>query len=490
MTALVGGAFLLGLGASGSSSSAGAQEATSISTLFSQALVEATASGYDMSYGFENFTVPTIAQGAVPLSTTTLTADPNATGLASLVYPGPLLANLGAVADQSSPGAGEQIPKYPIVAEASSPGDRPSASEANGAMRVETDELGAVSVASYTSPLDVPQLAAVLRAGSIRSSTSSVAEAGSVVARARSVITDFALLDGLVTIDSITTDLVAQSDAARSGTSGGTTVSGVRFLGLDAVLDADGLRLAAAPGGGGAPGGGLGGVLGAADPVLEPVTEQLAGVMQQLTGRVGTDLDPVLAQAGISMRLLRPDEVVSGAQASRTSNGVLIESTFDGSQQQALTTLVDLVPPDARGAIGPVPNPVSMLTETHLTSVSLGAASVGVNASPPFPLLDIALPDLPAPDAGTAPLDGGFEQGLPALGGGGGETAGGGGGTTASPEPIAALASTAVPALAVALLVLGAPFFAAGSSRLADNVLSEVVSGCPEGRDKLPAPEG
>ena len=78
----------------------------------------------------------------------------------------------------------------------------------------------------------------------------------------------------------------------------------------------------------------------------KPLTEQLSGVMKQLTGAVGTDLDPVLAQAGFSMRLLQPNEVLSGAQASRSSSGVLIESTFDGSKQQALATLVGLVPPD------------------------------------------------------------------------------------------------------------------------------------------------
>jgi hypothetical protein len=468
--------FALGLGAGGG---ARAQEAPVVITdLYSQADVRAEASGFNVSYALADFTVPSIAQGAFPIANTSLTADPLTKGLASIAYPGALLANLPAVVKQSDPRAPD-LPPYPIVAEASTPSDKQTAEAGNGTMRVDTDDLGATAVADYSQPFNVPGLDSAMRGAAMKSATSSAVESGKVVSRALSTLSGVNILNGLVTIDSITTELVAVSDGKTATSAGTTTVTGAKFLGLDAIIDGDGIRLAAPPDAG--PASGLGGVVGG----LTPVTAQLNALMKQLTGSAGTNLNGLLKQGGMSIRLLEPNEVVSGAQASRIANGVLIESRFVGSDQAVLVQLVNLVPPKQRGAIGPVPNPVSMLIETHLTSMSIGAASVGVAAAPPFVIPDFPLDPGFVGDPGTAvagPTDPGFSAPLPDLPAG--ASTGDGGGPTIDGKPIGSLVSNAIPAALIVMMVLASPFFAAGSGKLADNVLSEVSSGCPEGLDK------
>ena len=359
-------------------------------------------------------------------------------------------------------------------------------------MRVETDELGALSVANYSSPLDVPELAAVIHAGNVRSSTSSVAEGNTVVAaralgRHRLRAARRSRHDRLHHHRPRRAERhveVRQPRAARR--SAAFASSGSMRSSTATVCDSSRHPVGAVP--------------RAAVSAARSTRSSLSRSPSPSSSRASCSSSPVRSaptstpssrRRGLSMRLLQPNEVVSGAQASRQSSGVLIESTFDGSKQQALATLIDLVPPDRRGAIGPVPNPVSMLGETHLTTVSLGAASVSASAAPPVPAP--RLPDQRPPHQRPRwrRARRWLRRGPPRAHRGGGTAVGDtGGGASVDGEPIGAFVGQAVPALAVALLVLGAPFFAAGSSRLADNVLSPVASGCPEGRDRSPASEG
>ena len=480
-------AFALGLGASGGAR-AQTEEPAGVASLYSQVQADGEASGLNISYGLQDFTVPTIAQGAVPIARSELTADPSARGLASILYPGPLIAGLGAVVAQANPDADGFVPPYPVVAEAAYPGDKTEDTQGGGTMHVTTSGTRALSVASYTAPADVPGLDQVVRAGSMVSSAQSALESGDIVSRARSVTKDVSILDGLITIDSIVTDLVARSNGTAAATDGRTVVNGVRFLGLDAVLDADGLRLEQAPASG-APTDPLGDLTGPIADGLSPVTEQLSAVMTEVLGQATTNLNDLLARGGVSIRVLEPNEVVNGAQGSRIANGVLVESTFVGSDQPLLVELVNLVPPDQRGAIGDqIPNPVTMLVETHITTMSIGAGTVAVAAQPPFeipPIVDgpgvLPTGETNAPDTS----DGGFESALPPI-----DDVAEPGTSLPGAEPISNALGDALPAVAVILLLLASPLFATGSTRLADNVLSEAISGCPEGLDRPLPSEG
>ena len=82
-----------------------------------------------------------------------------------------------------------------------------------------------------------------------------------MITRSRVALNDVLILGGVIAIDSLVTDLVAAHDGLTGSTNGGTVASGVRFLGLAASLDQDGLVLDEAPPVEG-PGEPLGGLLG------------------------------------------------------------------------------------------------------------------------------------------------------------------------------------------------------------------------------------
>ena len=108
-------------------------------------------------------------------------------------------------------------------------------------------------------------------------------------------------------------------------------------------------------------------------------------------------LDDVLAQAGIRLRIVDPqDKQVESGAATRISTGLEVSLSFEGREQQALVDLVNGIPPDLKPSLGPIPNPVTFLAENHIVGLSLAPVSVSALATEPFPILDVPLPaDLP-----------------------------------------------------------------------------------------------
>jgi hypothetical protein len=211
--------------------------------------------------------------------------------------------------------------------------------------------------------------------------------------------------------------------------------------------------------------------------------------MNQVRTQKAGILDDVLAQAGMSVRLLDPIEVVSGSSANRTANGLVFSFTYIGQEQAQMNQLVGLVPPELRGSIGgQVPNPVNFLVETHIGGFAIAPGSVTSVTSPSFLVEDFPLDvglgdDLLGTDLGGT----GFDTPVPALDAGPST----GDGATRTPidgEAIASGLGTALPAALVILLVLASPFFAMGSSKLADNVLDIAETSCPLGLEKPPPP--
>ncbi len=407
--------------------------------------------------------------------------------MASLVYPGGIFVNLPSLIEQSG-GDRHRSPQYPIKAEAfypSGPTEVDESQPGGTAQRVIAGELGVQAAGSFPKTEAAP----AFEIGSITSVARSAIEDDKAVSRSLVKLGDVNALAGVLTIDSIVTDLVAVHNGQAGTSDGATRVSGVRFLGLDAAFTDAGLVLTEAPPVEG-PGAPLGDLLDpAVGPLRDatgPVQEALAGIFDQATPQV----DDLLAEAGIVVRVLDPEDVeVESGAVRRVSGGVSITFTYSGRKQEALGELINSVPPELKPAIGPIPFPLTFFAENHITGFNLAPASVTVLATPPFeipPLPD--LPDVPIDPVLTPPPGGdftppGFETPLPEV-----PVEQGGLGPSGPGDPQAASnpLGGAIPALLVLGALLLSPLFGVGSTRLADDVLAPVSTSCPTGHDQPP----
>jgi hypothetical protein len=486
LAGLMGAAALLGMGAVGPS--ARAQEVDPSQTgevLFGTYDLEARGIGVETRYEIEGL-LPggsPVLDLTIPETLARFTSGPSGYGLASLAYPGGLLVNMRSLIEASG-SDGSFVPPYPIKAEGFFPSGptEVDASQGGGQQRVTTGPLGVDTVGSFPA-IDAAPLVHV---GDLDSASRAVVEAGKAVSRTRVVLSDVNILGGVITIDSVITDLVAAHDGTTGASDGGTRAVGVKFLGLDAAFTEEGLVLTDAPPAEG-PGAPLGDVLdpavGPLGDAVKPVQDAIAQVFEQATPQV----DDLLAQAGITVSIAEPQdvEVASGAVA-RTTSGLTVGMTYEGREQEELGQLIDSVPSELKPSLGPIPFPLAFFAENHITGFNIGPASVSSLASPPFevpPLGD--LPDLPTDpgtfDPGTAGDLGSpsFETPVPNL------PPAGGGGPGAIPGPASAL-DGALPAFLVLAALVLSPLFGLGSTKLADNVLAPVSSSCPSGHDKPP----
>lgn len=487
---LVGAASLLGLGGSMPAQAQDDTGATRGEDLFGAYDLEARGIGVQGTYEVEGL-LPggsAVMDLTIPETLARFGSGPSGYGLASLAYPGGIVANFGSLVAQSG-GPAEGIPPYPIKAEAFYPAGpvEADASQPGGiAQKVVTDDLGVQVNASFPA-IEAPP---VVNIGSIASAARTSVEGELAVSRTRVVLGDVVILGGVITIDQLVTDLVAAHDGATGSTAGGTTASGVKFLGLAASLTEDGLVLEEAPpvDGPAAPLGSLlSDAIGPLSSIVGPVQEQLAAVLDQAVPK----LDEVLATAGIELRLLEPrDEQVESGAATRNTTGLSLTMRYEGKEQQALVDLVNSIPPDLKPNIGPIPNPVTFLAENHIVGLALGPASVSALATPPFPAFDFPIGDLPldtaAFDPGTVPGLGapGFSTPtapLPAPAARPDDS------TTTDTDPVSSSFAGALPAALVALALLMSPLFGIGSARLADSVLAPAAAPCPIGLDEPPA---
>jgi len=488
---VVAAASLLGFGGSfpaQAQESDGAAPGPTGEELFGAYQLEARGIGVQGTYEIEG-----LLPGGSPVMDLTLpetlarfSSGPSGYGLASLAYPGGIVANFGSLVAQSG-GPGDDVPPYPIKAEAFYPaGPTKSDTSQPGAtvQRVTTDERSVHVDASFPA-IDAPP---VVNVGSITSASRSAVEGELAIGRSRVVLSDVHLLGGVITIESLVTDLVAAHNGQTGSTNGGTVASGVRFLGLAASLTEEGLVLEKAPPAQGpaAPlGGALGDAVGPLSSVVEPLQEQLADVLDQAVPKV----DEILAQAGISLTIIDPrDEQVESGAATRTTTGLSLTMSYKGREQKALVDLINSVPPELKPNVGPIPNPVTFMAENHITGLALAPATVSSLATPPFPMIDIPIPDitgdLPAGDSALPlPPTPGFSTPTAPL-----PTPTPAAGSTPGLDPISSTVGGAVPAILVALALLASPLFGASSARLADATLAAASTSCPMGLDQPPAP--
>ena len=476
-------ASLLGVGAGGVHSPARAQDAVETGDqLFGSYDLLARGVGVQARYEIEGL-LPggaPVLDLTIPETLTRFGSGPTGYGLASLLYPGGIIVNLSSLVAQGAPGAEANIPDYPVKAEAFFPaGPLEAKSQAIGDQSVRTNELGVDAMGIFPSIDANPAISVA----SVTSASRSGIEDGKAVSRTRVVLGGVNLLGGVVSIDSLVTDLVAVHDGTEGAVDGGTKATGVKFLGLAAELTEDGLVLDEAPAAQG-PGAPLGTALNSVLPGLQQLTAPVQDLVEQVLAQAVPSLDDVLAAAGIELSLLGGDEVAtdSGASAFRSA-GLALTISYKGAEQDALIDLIESIPPDLRPNIGPLPNPVSFLANNHITGLTLGLGTVSALASSPFGTEGGDGGDLPL-DGGLPPFDvgelgdPGFSTPLPEISegsqpGGLGETA-------------AAAASGAIPAGLIFLVLLLSPFFGVASTRLADNVLAGTSSSCPSGLDEPP----
>jgi len=485
---LLAAAPLLGFGgAPGAAAQEDAPAGPTGEELFGTYQLEARGVGVQGKYEIEG-----ILPGGAPLLDLTLpetatrfSSGPLGYGLAGLAYPGPLLADLGVLIAQTGNGSEDSVPPWPIKAEAFYPTGPTEVDESQGpaVQKVVAGDLG-VQAQGVFPPIAAAPLVEV---GSITAATRSSIEGELAVSRTRVEVGDISILTGLITIDSVVTDLVAAHDGSTGSTSGGTVASGVRFLGLAAALDGDGLTLLEAPSEGPA-GSPLGPVAGPLGDALGAVQEALAPVLDQARPQ----LDELLAQAGLTISIMEPtEEQADSGAATRISSGLSLQIRYEGKSQAELRTLIDAIPPELRPDLGPVPNPITFLAENHVESLNLAPGTVTALATRPFPTFEAApLPPLPASDVpsggsvGTPSLaDPGFSTPVAPLPAGSAPAP-----ANLPTEPVATALSGAVPAILVALALVASPLFGLGSSRLADNVLAAASASCPLGLDEPPPP--
>lgn len=494
--ALAGGALLAAVAVTG-----GAAAQTVPSGQFGGFQVSAAGEGVSIAYnspGLIPGTPSPLIQISLPEAISSFDGGPNGYALASVAYPGPLLADLPtllAVAGFATP-----LPAYPVRTQSFYPSGPPEAQQSIGAaqMRSRTAESGSDAFAGYTSA----QLPGILTIGAITSQTDTHVEDGQVVSRVRVELGGLDLLAGLIHIDSVVTDLVATSNGADSGSDGSTTVAGASVLGLPVTIDATGIHFTQPPASPSTTAGNpigdpldpLG--LGAVGEALQPVADAISGLLTSVLGTANAALEDLFAASGISLRVLDPVEVRNGPNATRTGFGLQLSLHYDGETTPLMSQLLDLIPVEQLPSQGIDPIPLTSpqdlvlaLKATHVFTIGFAPATVTAQATPPF----VASPRTPTPaittGGGTTSTPSltpsGFATPAPTLGSGAAPSVG-----DALPLSFPGADPLAGAAVLLALLLTAGVAWV-GSGRLADNVLSAAGSSCPKGLDgRIPAGSG
>jgi hypothetical protein len=335
----------------------------------------AAASGLHARYNLGDILpLPPPVDIGAPDALSTISSGPQTFARASVLDPGDLLSNPDALLVLASPDypAGT-VPAYPFRITATSGLGAPTAESNPGPglqARVNADDTG--SGARATMPaLDAP---AVARIGSMTARTTTRTDGSSVMVDARSDISGINVL-GLVTIDSVVTELSATSDGNETTFTGGTRVVGAEVLGSPVTIDADGVHQA--PG----------------SPTL------LHGLLGQLTG----PLNDLLAGVGIRITLAGPVELSGGRAGQLGSDGLRIDFELSETTVPALAALIDAVPP----LENPIPGAPSIedilffARARHLVSIELGRGLVALEARPSASFAPVT--PIPTPRAPTLP---------------------------------------------------------------------------------------
>lgn len=319
----------------------------------------------------------------------TLGTGPNGRAVASSIWPG------AALGDGFGTVVGDESQTYPIRASATYPGG----GEADWQQSSTVPGLEGFGMHASARGLDVvarseggglPGAADVVASfGQLRSEAAIRVEEAEAIATSVSSIGRVRLLDGVIVLNGVTTEVTARSDGETASTDGLTTISGIEVLGVPIRLTDRGVVIVPPEDG--------------EDPVgalLDPANQ----VVQQLTDDLVADgIEDVL---GIRIEALDHQETVDGALSERLAGGVRITvdvSTLRGYLDPvlALVPLSDIlrqVPDEAGDLKGLLFELLGLGPEIEFV---VGRGTAAAAATPPF-----ELPDLPPPPP-LPPIDSG-----------------------------------------------------------------------------------
>ena len=325
----------------------------------------AAASGLHVFYNPEGL-LPVAApvDVGVPDALATVTTGPATFARASVADPGDLLVNpdaLISLGDASwKPGT---LPPYPYRVDATSGSKTPSAESSPGpGLDARVDAQDTASTATATTPAATAPPIATVGSMSAVATTTAPSDGSRVTTHAGSKVSGFDFL-GVLTIDSLVTDLTSTSSGGPVKLAGGTSISGASFMGQSITIDASGVHPA------------KGSPLSTA--------QGLNAVIAAVTGSVNGTLNDALAKAGIHITLLAPVKVAGTDTGQLGSDGLRIDLELSQQTFPVLKTLLTLLAP-LHNPIPGEPGPedvVKVLQARHLVALELGRGVVTLQAT-------------------------------------------------------------------------------------------------------------
>jgi hypothetical protein len=336
------------------------------------------AEGATFQYEQPNLPVP--ATPSVELdegySATSDNYGPTGTALASTLYPGAVLSNVGPQLALLVPGVPlPPVPAWPIEALSLYPQTPNTASSDEPGVTMESNasDDGNTATASIGNadpnttgtggasnpglpPITLPLLgggssstdvlgatSSILGIQALSSSSSSIATGGTAVAKGTAIVTGLSLLGGLIYLGTVTSTATATSDGNNATLTGSTTVTGASIDGVDITIDSDGIH-AIGSGSGAIP-------------------------LSSLNGLLNT--------LGITLSVTKATDVVNGAIGSRQLDGLRLDINLTDLDKEA-PLLTKLIPASILSEL-PVPIP-----NEQIFTVDLASVVVKSGASPAF----------------------------------------------------------------------------------------------------------
>jgi hypothetical protein len=285
---------------------------------------------------------------SAPEASAIVETGPLGHGLATVVWPGAAVGNLGALQYQLP------IPKQlqpilknandPVRAEANVPGGPADATfpQGGGGPIVMSSHADGKTVDSQASVIGFGT-AGLIQVGTISGHGTTVLSDTSATSTGISAAAGVDILGGLLHIDSIKSKATASSDGATAKGAGNTVVSGVKVAGVEATIDNTGVHVAQSN---------------------TPLGGAIAPVNQLI--------NQVLGALNFKSELLRTTNSPNGAQNNVTAGGLVISYNVPANISQLLSTVLHNIPQ--------IPN---VWTDSTVT-ITLAGATADVDASPGF----------------------------------------------------------------------------------------------------------
>lgn len=300
-------------------------------------------------------------------ASTTDNYGPSGTATASTLYPGQVVANAGPELALLVPGAPlppapiwpvqatSEYPQTPNSGATDEPGanmDATSTTNGNTATATLGDDAATAGSNGGDPTLQAPSgsgnplagSSAIIGVGGMSATSSSLAPSTSANAQASATDSGISILDGFITIGSVTSTATATSDGTTGAVTGSTQVQNMDIAGEAVTVNANGLQAA-----------------GQSAPLSLPISS----------------INTLLGELGISLSVTNPTDKVSGPSASRTLDGLKI--TIDlKTLDSAANTFASLFPASLTSQL-----PVALPDDQQLT-LDLGTVQVSSTASPSF----------------------------------------------------------------------------------------------------------